>query len=426
MIRPQPPFVLLPSDCAERIEAWGSWGPINVQSHDSERLMVVQSVGDRQIMALPTHARWSREHYLSSATVVPIAGWWYEVDPQLHDLHIHLLRRSGVGVATDLIRGAVKGSWHFPPENQPIPILTCSRDGEGCSSWSMWWVSRTEATPGPMEVVADVSPLSDLAGAWPVDVLQNSHIVVVGLGSIGSVVAETLADFAVGKLTLVDPDRLLRHNVVRHRLGVRDIGRFKVNAMAEYLSQRHRELEIDPWPANVISEADIMRPLFRDADLVIGATDGVAARQVINHLARRAGTSLVLACVLENGALGEILRLRPQTGCLSCHRRNLEESGQMNPEPALDRGYGFGDPHLPMTAVGGDLVAVGVMAAKVAVATLLERKGHWNQRLPGDAMTIGLQPVPDAGPPFDIERAGDIRWSFIGPIRSDCLTCAEP
>jgi hypothetical protein len=145
---------------------------------------------------------------------------------------------------------------------------------------------------------------------------------------------------------------------------------------------------------------------------------------VVNHIARRAGVPIVFACVLEHGALGEVVRITPETGCLMCYRRNLEEAGSLDPEPDLDRGYGTGSAHLPMTAVGGDLTTVGCLAAKIAVATLLERRGHWEQRLPGDALTVGLQPVPGRAAPFDIEEAAGFRWREIGPPRADCFTCA--
>lgn len=144
-------------------------------------------------------------------------------------------------------------------------------------------------------------------------------------------VAETLASYAVGHLTLVDPDRLLRHNLVRHRLGRRDIGRLKVNAMADLLQDRYPDAQIERHPINVIYDAYLMRPLFAHADLVIGATDGVASRRVINHLARRAQVPAVLACVLEDGALGEVVRVRPGTGCLLCYRAKLEADGSIVP-----------------------------------------------------------------------------------------------
>jgi len=168
-----------------------------------------------------------------------------------------------------------------------------------------------------------------------------------------------------------------------------------------------------------------MRPLFRRSDIVVVCVDGVAPRRVANHLAVWAATPAVLACVLEDGAIGEILRVRPGSGsgCLLCHRAQLRDDGRIDPEPGLDLGYGIGLTHRPMTAVGGDLALVGEFAAKVAVATLLEGHGYRDQRLPGEHAVLGLRPVPGLTPPFDVAGAGAVSWSPVDVPQPGCPTC---
>ena len=214
--------------------------------------------------------------------------------------------------------------------------------------------------------------LAPLLGHWPVEELAGAHVVVVGAGSIGSAANDALAACGIGQLTLVDPDRLLTHNFARHRAHPRDVGRHKVNAERDRLTDRDPALRVDALPLDVIYDADAMRPLFAEADAVLIAADGIDARRAANHIARRAATPAIFACVLENGAYGEIIRTRPSQGCLLCARAELREEGGMAPERSLDRGYGRGTRHLPMTAVGGDLAVVGQLGAKIAVATILE------------------------------------------------------
>lgn len=95
----------------------------------------------------------------------------------------------------------------------------------------------------------------------------------------------------------------------------------------------------------------------------------------------------------------------------------------MSPEPTLDRDYGTGTRHLPMTAVEGDLGLVGQLAAKVAVSTLLEPLGYREQRLPGDHAILGLQPKPDMAPPFDLNCAGELGWRNLPAPEPSCPTC---
>ena len=96
----------------------------------------------------------------------------------------------------------------------------------------------------------------------------------------------------------------------------------------------------------------------------------------------------------------------------------------MDPEATLDRGYGAGTRHLPMTAVGADLGLVGQLAAKAAVATLLQARGYRDQRLPGDHAVIGLRPLPGIAAPFDVERAGEVKWSELPAPRPGCPSCS--
>jgi hypothetical protein len=422
MIRP--PMMVVPAEVATRIDAWdSSWGILDLRADPRENLVVIAGSSRKQAVRYDERSAWAANHYLRTQ-VIRAAGVWYRVDPQLHAMHRVLLAQR-LSLRVEALQALVHGGWRQPPPDRPMPVLTLTRTDQG-PAWSAWWVTAQGAQPGLVHVVENRPPLDFLGDTWPLGDLSDRLVTVIGAGSIGSVAADALATYGVPRLALVDPDRLLEHNVVRHRLSMRDIGRHKVNAMAEQLTTRHPHLRVEPFPLNVINDADVMRPLFARSTTVLCTADGVAPRRVVSHLARRAAVPAVLACVLEDGAIGEILRLRPGTGCLLCHRARLVESGAFDPEPHLDRGYGTGTRHLPTTAVPGDLALVADLAAKATVATILERAGHHNQRLPDDHAVMGLRPVPDLPAPFDIERAGDIRWSPVGPSRKECPTCTPP
>ena len=71
--------------------------------------------------------------------------------------------------------------------------------------------------------------------------LADAHVCVVGIGGVGSWVAESLARSGVGELTLIDMDDIAESNTNRqiHTLG-ETIGKPKVAVMAE------RVLSINP------------------------------------------------------------------------------------------------------------------------------------------------------------------------------------
>jgi hypothetical protein len=69
---------------------------------------------------------------------------------------------------------------------------------------------------------------------------------------------------------------------------------------------------------------------------------------------------------------------------------------------------------------------VGHLAAKIVVASLLERVGERTQALPGDALTVALAPVPGLRPPFDLERCLEMSWRNLPPPRTVCPSCGTP
>ncbi len=424
------PIILLPRYYADRIVKSGkAYGFIDARHDGAEHVLVVDGfvLGQDQ-GAHHGGSDWVGDrHYLRYATRVPGAGAWYRVHHLVHDLGREAsVRRAAFDL--DTFRDGLEGGWVHIGATQ-MPAITYAERPDGTGEWAAWMIDGDQGMAAriDLQLIDEEMPLlAPLVDHWPLFDIADEHVVLVGAGSIGSATADALAAYGVRRFTLVDPDRLLNHNFARHRAHPEHLGRRKVIAERKRLLDRDPTLDIDALPADVIDDADLMRPLFAGASLIVVTSDGVDSRRAANHLARRAGKPVVFACVLMNGSYGEVLRVpTPGVGCLLCARAALVESGAMaNPEEHLDRAYGTGTRHLPMTAVGGDLGLVGQLAAKTAVATLLHAKGHADQRLPGDHAILGLRPRPGLAAPFDIEFAGEIRWSALPPPRPDCPSCS--
>lgn len=429
------PAIVLPKQYADSIAASGArHGTLDIKWSDAEQLALIDGLhigvdggGGRTGMSDLTRS-W---HALANTPRQSRMGLWYRVDPVLHAAGLQARIQSGA-VPIDAFKSAVSGRWVTPAPTSTITV-TCTTietdDGSEVDHWAGWLIqgAADQALWCALVVVDEAEPLlAPLAESWPLEELADRRVLLIGVGSIGSAAAETLASAGIRHLTLVDPDRLLNHNFARHRVHPRHVGRFKVDAMREQLRARDPDLEIYALRLDVVHDADQLRPLLSDIDVAVVSVDGIEPRRVANHLCRRAGKPAVLACVLEDGAFGEVIRLDPnRTGCLLCARAALRESGGIDPEPALDRGYGTGTRHLPMTAVTADLGLVGDVAAKAALATLLEPAGFRDQRLGGDHAVLSLRPKPGRAAPFDVERAGEIRWHPLPPPRPDCPSCSQ-
>ncbi|NMG64539.1 tRNA cyclic N6-threonylcarbamoyladenosine(37) synthase TcdA [Azoarcus indigens] len=136
--------------------------------------------------------------------------------------------------------------------------------------------------------------LDRLYGVGAVERLAQSHVCVVGIGGVGSWVAEALARSGVGRLTLVDLDNVAESNINRqiHALDG-TLGQPKVQAMAERIA------EINP-AARVVQVEDFLTPenaagLLQGMDHVVDAIDNVRAKVAIAAVCRAHGLRLVMA-----------------------------------------------------------------------------------------------------------------------------------
>lgn len=116
-----------------------------------------------------------------------------------------------------------------------------------------------------------------LLGTDAVAKLARAHVVVLGVGGVGSWAAEALARAGIGALTLVDFDRIAPSNLNRqvHAL-TSTIGRLKVEVMAERLIQINPALTIHTHAERLLPEA--LPDYLADGDFTIDCIDDVQAK----------------------------------------------------------------------------------------------------------------------------------------------------
>jgi hypothetical protein len=406
----------------------GSWGRVSFRHSAPDRLYGVIAVSDGGGVHMPVSL--PSDHFLSRADVSP-GGLWFAVDPGVHMGSLDLSRKDAQ-VTFAAFQSAVPVA-RDPGAGAYIALTICHdliADSDlGVPIACAWFVSKDEVRPMDFSILTGLSRVSQLAPAWPAHLMSDATVTIVGAGSLGSAAAVCLAAYGVGKINLVDPDRLLSHNVIRHAIGRQGVGRYKVDALAEELPRAWPSSAFVPHRLDIVEDADRFRELLGESTAVICTVDGVAPRRVVSHLTRRAGVDAILACVLVDGRYGEVLRLRNSAdiGCLNCQRQRFRDAGKMDLETTLDREYGTGTRHNPMTAVGGDLMLVSALAARVAIASLLSAgESHLLPFLSGDNAFISLQPEPGWLKPFDSQRAVEINWEKAGAPFDDCPTCGQP
>jgi adenylyltransferase/sulfurtransferase len=148
--------------------------------------------------------------------------------------------------------------------------------------------------------------------------LGAATVAIVGLGALGTVIADTLCRAGVGALRLVDRDFVELSNLQRQTLFTeRDAQERlpKAVAAARRLGEINSSIRIEPLirdlhPGN--TEATL-----RGADLVLDGTDNIETRLLINDACLKLGIPWVYGAAL--GAQGNAMTILPgQTPCLRC------------------------------------------------------------------------------------------------------------
>ncbi len=119
------------------------------------------------------------------------------------------------------------------------------------------------------------------------DKFQNAHVMVIGIGGVGTWIAEGLARSAIGEVTLVDLDDICVTNTNRqiHALQ-RTIGQPKVSVMAERLRDINPTITVNEVEDFVLPE-NVQELIPKDGRLVVDACDSISAKAaVIAHCKR--------------------------------------------------------------------------------------------------------------------------------------------
>jgi sulfur-carrier protein adenylyltransferase/sulfurtransferase len=182
--------------------------------------------------------------------------------------------------------------------------------------------------------------------------LKGAKVLCIGTGGLGAPLGLYLAAAGVGRIGLVDFDKVDDSNLQRQILfSTKDVGRPKIEAAADRLHGLNPEIQIDTFETHLSSENAL--EILKDYDIVVDGTDNFPTRYLVND-----------ACVLlhKPNVYGSIFRFEGQATIFGypdgpCYRCLYPEP----PPPGL----------VPSCAEGGVLgVLPGIVGAIQAAETL--------------------------------------------------------
>ncbi len=163
--------------------------------------------------------------------------------------------------------------------------------------------------------------LQRLYGVQAAQRIRSAHVVVVGIGGVGSWAAEALARSGVARLSLIDMDHIAESNINRqiHALST-TLGQAKIEAMRERIAQIHPGCQVD-MVDDFVSPENWPGLLVDRPDAVIDACDQLMAKQAMTLWALR--EKMPFVCV---GAAG---------GKRLAHQVDVDDLSKVTHDPLL-------------------------------------------------------------------------------------------
>lgn len=206
--------------------------------------------------------------------------------------------------------------------------------------------------------------------------IAEGKVLIVGAGGLGSPVALYLAAAGVGRIGLLDADRVSLSNLQRqiiHRTA--DIGRLKIDSAAEKMRGINPEIEVAEM-AEMLTEKNA-EEIMGYYDIIMDCTDNLATRLLINDTCVKLGKTMVFGAVSRFS--GQVFSHVKGSACYRC---------------IFDPSSADSDEELPCAAEGVMNTVVGVIGSLQATEAvkLLTGAGDAlvNRLLTFDALTMGF------------------------------------
>lgn len=148
--------------------------------------------------------------------------------------------------------------------------------------------------------------------------LLAAHVLILGLGGLGSPVAMYLAAAGVGHLTLVDDDEVDLSNLQRQIVHTTErIGQSKVASAAQTIAQLNPEVEVTCLTQRLDQKA--LKQQLADVDLALDCTDNFSTRFALNAACVTTRTPLVSGAAIRlEGQVAVFDSRRPESPCYRC------------------------------------------------------------------------------------------------------------
>ena len=132
-----------------------------------------------------------------------------------------------------------------------------------------------------------------LLGKEAMEILARSRVAVFGVGGVGGFAVEALVRSGVGKIDIIDNDKVCLTNLNRQIIATRSsVGRYKVDVMRERILDINPDAQVEARKCFYLPETSGEFD-FSEYDYVVDAVDTVTAKIALIAQAKESGTRII-------------------------------------------------------------------------------------------------------------------------------------
>lgn len=168
-------------------------------------------------------------------------------------------------------------------------------------------------------------------GILETDIMKQKRVVILGCGSVGSLVAMELARAGVEHFVLADPDIVEYHNICRHQCGIEDVGDLKIHALTRKLKNINPKVKIRSFegivqnlPKDILDEFCVP-----NETIFVGCADNRVADVYANRISIYYSAAFISIGFWERAYAGEIFYHIPGRN-MPCYECALGDGGNLS------------------------------------------------------------------------------------------------
>ena len=162
--------------------------------------------------------------------------------------------------------------------------------------------------------------------------IQNSKVLVVGCGGLGSPVIDLLSRAGIGKIGIMDHDKVSLSNLHRQIMFTADdVGKYKVNILKKKISKINKKVKVKIY-RNKADEKNLGK-ILKKYDVIVDGTDNFKAKFLLNKFSLKYKKKLIVGAISKfEGHIFTFDFSLKKSPCLKCFYQGEPAEGVLDCE----------------------------------------------------------------------------------------------